>query len=225
MICIDCVKPAALKQLITEQGKSGNCKYCGCLKLAVASELLFNYVLETVADNTARPSRAAPTNDGGRSGHALPPAVAQDNMKRRKAAEQTPAVRVTASVNPRATARHATRAAVRSSAPRLRAWRVGGVAICRNPREAQGLETGSSPSRPVHAQREGARPAFPDHGRGAPTVQRAHSPYLTESTSCHWSLECEVLPRLWQQPPHVVHRTGRRIVSRAALHAPIRNAY
>lgn len=53
MICIDCVTPAPLKQLITTHGSLGDCKYCGHHKLAIASPVLFDHIVDTLIENTA----------------------------------------------------------------------------------------------------------------------------------------------------------------------------
>lgn len=62
-------------------------------------------------------------------------------------------------------------AASSSGAARPRGWRVPGVAIWSATREAQSGRPACSPSGPVHAQREGNRPAVPGHGRAAPREQ------------------------------------------------------
>ncbi|MEX3982248.1 RES family NAD+ phosphorylase [Paraburkholderia sp. EG287A] len=53
MICIDCVNPASLKRLIKQEGKAATCQHCGKDGFAVASTLLFDYILARVEENTA----------------------------------------------------------------------------------------------------------------------------------------------------------------------------
>lgn len=53
MICIDCVTPEALKKLISEHGAIDTCQYCGNASVAITPNLLFDYILERVVENTA----------------------------------------------------------------------------------------------------------------------------------------------------------------------------
>ena len=50
MICIDCVTPEPLKKLISEYGAIDTCQYCGNASVAVAPNLLFDYILERVVE-------------------------------------------------------------------------------------------------------------------------------------------------------------------------------
>lgn len=53
MICVDCVTPTPLKQLVDIHGAEGSCKYCGRHGHAIESKQLFDYVYERVAENVA----------------------------------------------------------------------------------------------------------------------------------------------------------------------------
>lgn len=53
MICIDCVTPEPLKRIVVENGERHTCKYCGNEGVAVGHDLLFDYILDRVAENTA----------------------------------------------------------------------------------------------------------------------------------------------------------------------------
>lgn len=53
MICIDCVKPEALKKHIALNGQPHLCQYCGKAGTAVATEALFGYIYDRVRENVA----------------------------------------------------------------------------------------------------------------------------------------------------------------------------
>lgn len=53
MICVDCVTPVPLKELVNTHGAEGDCKYCGRHGHAIESKQLFDYVYERVAENVA----------------------------------------------------------------------------------------------------------------------------------------------------------------------------
>lgn len=53
MICIDCVTPEPLKALISTFEKKHPCKFCGIDNAAIESKVLFDYVLDRIAENTA----------------------------------------------------------------------------------------------------------------------------------------------------------------------------
>ncbi|PHV35650.1 RES family NAD+ phosphorylase [Janthinobacterium sp. BJB304] len=53
MICIDCVTPAPLKALISTHEKKHPCKFCGIDNAAIEPKVLFDYILDRIAENTA----------------------------------------------------------------------------------------------------------------------------------------------------------------------------
>lgn len=53
MICIGCVTPRPLKNLIAEQGLPDNCQYCNTIGTAIVTTRLFDYIYERVEENIA----------------------------------------------------------------------------------------------------------------------------------------------------------------------------
>lgn len=53
MICINCVTPRPLKNLIVEHGLLANCQYCNTSGTAVEATRLFDYIYERVKENIA----------------------------------------------------------------------------------------------------------------------------------------------------------------------------
>jgi hypothetical protein len=54
MICITCVSPAPLKNLVAANGQKHTCLYCNKAGISVPREFLFDYILERVNENLAR---------------------------------------------------------------------------------------------------------------------------------------------------------------------------
>ncbi|WP_423358666.1 RES family NAD+ phosphorylase [Pseudomonas citronellolis] len=54
MICIECVTPEPLKNLIDAHGQEAECNYCQRRGMAIESLILFNYVYARVSENIAR---------------------------------------------------------------------------------------------------------------------------------------------------------------------------
>lgn len=53
MICIGCVTPRPLKNLIAEQGLPDNCQYCNTIGTAIVTTRLFEYIYDRVEENIA----------------------------------------------------------------------------------------------------------------------------------------------------------------------------
>lgn len=53
MICIDCVTPQPLKNLIEQHGVLGTCQYCNQVGTTVETKFLFDYIYERVKENVA----------------------------------------------------------------------------------------------------------------------------------------------------------------------------
>jgi hypothetical protein len=64
MICIDCVNPTPLKQLITARGLRGDCRYCSNNRLAIATDVLFDHIIQTVLENVATEDDLSPCESG-----------------------------------------------------------------------------------------------------------------------------------------------------------------
>lgn len=53
MICVACVTPIPLKNLISNHGTNHTCQYCGNDGVSVEPKFLFDYILERTVENTA----------------------------------------------------------------------------------------------------------------------------------------------------------------------------